>query len=168
MSFWIEKLNIYIVDIDELFTRTNTTVAQYLENTGLPLSFDFSNKFNKDIYTHYFLNIITEMLRTETCSSKLVFYNNTITKDVFRNKLIQKLRRIFGFKIWDGVWESYVFQSMVRTNDIKIIDQFELFVQKETKPKTFKHIKKYLEKEGLKAMSDTYFRDVVSKMTVCC
>jgi len=108
------------------------------------------------------------MLRTETCSSKLVFYNNTITKDVFRNKLIQKLRRIFGFKIWDGVWESYVFQSMVRTNDIKIIDQFELFVQKETKPKTFKHIKKYLEKEGLKAMSDTYFRDVVSKMTVCC
>ena len=120
MNYWIEKLNITLVDIDDIFKSTNTTVAQYLENTGLPLSFDFSNKFNKDIYTHYFLNIITEMLRTETCTSKLVFYNNTITKDVFRNKLIQKLRRIFipvniCRKFWDCTYLSgLAYQELIR------------------------------------------------------
>jgi len=36
------------------------------------------------------------------------------------------------------------------------------------KPKNMKHIKKYLEKEGLSQLGDTYFKDIANKMLIMC
>lgn len=160
--------NIMFVNLDSIFKQTNKMVGEYLLNQGLPITFDFSDKNNKAIYTHYFLNNVCESLRTYTGKQKLIFYNNTLSKDVFRNKLIAKVRRIFGFKIFDGVWDIVPFLQMVRERDIQIIDNLELLIKCDCKPKTFRHIKKYLEKEGLKALNDTYFKDISNKMLILC
>jgi len=160
------KYNIYIYDIDQLFIKTNKMVAQYLVSYGLPLTFDFSNKDNQILFIHYFLVLLCDFIIENPNDCKMIFYSNTLTKDPFRNNVITKIKRIFGFKIYEGIWTHSDFLKVIKGNTTTV-DQFELFLQQESKPKTFKHIKKYLEKEGFKALSDTYFKDVANKMIVC-
>lgn len=166
MSIFV-KYNIYIYDIDQLFLKANKAVAQYLINSGLPILFDFSDKDHKNIYMHYFLVTLCDFIVENPHNCKMIFYSNMLTKDPFRNDLIKKIKKIFGFKIWEGIWEHMEFLDILKSKDINIIDQFELYIQSETKPKSFKHIKKYLEKEGFKALNDTYFQDIANKMIVC-
>jgi hypothetical protein len=77
----------------------------------------------------------------------MIFYSNIFTKDQFRIKLIDKVKRIFGFKIWEGIWTHAEFLRVLDFGKAASIDTFELFLQEESKPKSFRHIKKYLEKE---------------------
>ena len=163
----MRRFGVTVESIDQIFNSTNKMVGQYLLNQGLPITFDFSNKFNKAIYTHYFLNNLCEYIRTYPYDNKLMLYNDTLSKDVFRNSIIKKVKRIFGIKIWNGVWDFYTFVGKLKDNDITLVDQFEVYIEAETKPKTFRHIKKYLEKEGFKALSDNYFKDIANKMAIC-
>jgi len=77
------------------------------------------------------------------------------------------MKKIFGFKFYEGIWTHSEFLKVIKGNTTTV-DAFELFVQEESKPKTFKHIKKYLEKEGYKALTDTYFKDIANKMLIVC
>ncbi len=167
MSIFI-KYNIYIYDVDQLFIKTNKMVAKYLISCGLPLTFDFSKKDNQKIFIHYFLVLLCDFIVENPNNTKMIFYSNTLTKDPFRNTVISKIKKIFGVKIWEGVWSHPDFLKVLKGKQTDIIDQFELFVQQESKPKTFKHIKKYLEKEGFKALNDTYFKDITNKMAIVC
>jgi hypothetical protein len=142
-------------------------VAQYLINTGLPLTFDFSKKDNQKIFKHYFINLLCEFIMENPHNCKMIFYSNTLTKDPFRNKVITDIKKIFGFKIYEGVWSHSDFLKVIKGNSVTV-DEFELFVQEESKPKTFKHIKKFLEKDGYKALNDTYFKDIANKMLIVC
>lgn len=163
------KHNIYIYDIDQLFIKTNKMVARYLINMGLPLTFDFSKKDNQNIFIHYFLVVLCDFIVENPKQRKMIFYSNTLTKDPFRNKVIGKVKKIFGFKIWEGVWTHHEFLRILDFNkSVEVIDQFELFLQQESQPKSFRHIKKFLEKEGFKALNDTYFKDIVNKMAIVC
>lgn len=162
------KYNIYIYDIDQLFIKTNKMVSKYLINCGLPLTFDFSKKDNQKIFEHYFLTILCDFIMENPHDCKMIFYSNTFTKDPFRNKIITKIKKIFGFKIYEGIWTHFDFLKVLKTRQVDIIDKFELFIQEESKPKSFKHITKYLDKEGFKALSSTYFKDIANKMTICC
>lgn len=167
MSIFV-KYNIYIYDIDQLFIKTNKLVAKYLISCGLPLTFDFSKKDNQKIFEHYFLVNLCDFIMENPHNCKMIFYSNTLTKDPFRNKVITKIKKIFGFKIYEGIWTHSEFLNLLKGRYSEVDDKFELFVQEESKPKTFKHIKKFLEKEGFKALNDTYFKDVANKMLVCC
>lgn len=162
------KHNIYIYDIDQLFIKTNKMVAQYMMSCGLPLTFDFSKKDNQKIFIHYFLVVLCDFIVENPNNCKMVFYSNTLTKDPFRNKVIDKVKKIFGVKIWEGLWSHAEFLKILKGKHVDIIDNFELFIQEETKPKSFRHIKKFLEKEGFKALNDSYFQDISHKMTICC
>lgn len=161
-----KKHNIYVYDIDSIFIKTNKQVCQYLIDHGLPLSFDYSIKDNQRMYIHHFLIILCNFLLENPNKTRMVFYSNTLTKDPFRNKVIEKVKKIFGFKIWEGVWTHNEFIKILKDKKVEIIDDFELFITKESKPKSFKHIKKFLEKEGFKSL-DTYFKDIANKMIVC-
>jgi hypothetical protein len=162
-----KKHNIYVYDLDVIFKQTNRMVMEYLTNMGLPLDFDFTNKDNQKIYTHYFLVILCDFIISNPHNRKMIFYSNMFTKDTFRKNLIQKIKKIFGIKIWESIWSHSEFLFLLDEKHVNLYDEFELFVESETKPKTFKHIKKYLEKEGFKALSDTYFKDIANKMVVC-
>lgn len=161
------KYNIYIYDIDQLFINTNKMVAKYLISCGLPLTFDFSKKDNQKIFEHYFLVLLCDFITENPHNCKMIFYSNTLTKDPFRNNVITKIKRIFGFKIYEGIWTHSEFLKVIKGNTTTV-DEFELFVQQESKPKTFRHIKKYLEKEGFKALTDTYFKHIANKMIIVC
>lgn len=166
MSIFV-KYNIYIYDIDQLFIKTNKMTAKYLVSCGLPLTFDFSKKDNQKIFTHHFLTILCDFIMENPHNCKMIFYSNTLTKDPFRNNLITKMKKIFGFKIYEGVWGHSEFLKVIKGSSVTV-DEFELFIQLESKPKTFKHIKKFLEKEGYKALNDTYFKDIANKMIIVC
>jgi hypothetical protein len=53
----------------------------------------------------------------------------------------------------------------IENNDCELIPRLKLFLLKDTKPKTFKHIKRYLENEGLKDMGE-HFKEVSSKLSI--
>lgn len=158
----------YVVftDIDSLFRETNIYFAKLLKDLFMDVSFDFTNKNNKTIYTHAFLNIVCEHIKNEKLNYKLFFYSNNLTKDPFRNSLLKKIKTIFGFKILEGVMDFSEVIEKIQSEDAELIPKLEIFFNKVEKPKTFKHIKKYMEKTGLKAMNDVYFKDLSNKMMI--
>ena len=163
-----KQYNIYIYDIDDIFINTNKEVARYLIKAGLPLTFDFSKKDNQKLFIHFFLCNLCDFIKSNPHNRKMIFYSNTLTKDPFRIKVISKVKQIFGFKIWEGVWSHKEFLKILDFRKASFIDEFELFIQEESKPKTLKHVKKYLEKEGFLFLGDTFFTDIINKMIICC
>lgn len=162
-----QKLNIYVYDMEDLFKKTNKKFCKYLITKGFELSFDFSNKDFQKLYIHFFLTNICDFIMQNPHNCKMIFYTNIYTLEDFHKEMIKKLKKIFGFKIWEGIWKHSEFLQLLKDRHVNLIDKFELFVQSETKPKSFKHIKKYLEREGFKELNDSYFKDLANKMIVC-
>jgi len=165
MTFF-KKYDVWIYDIDAIFRETNKEIIKYLDSAGLPITFDFSKKDNQKLYIHFFLTVIVNFIITDPNNCKMIFYSCDMTKDAFRRNLIEKIKKIFGFKIWSGAWSHLEFLKVLKGQYAQL-DEFELYVQSETKPKTFKHIKKYLEKEGFTSLNDSFFKDLANKRMVC-
>lgn len=156
---------IIFVDIDTLFRKTNIYFAKILKGLFMDVTFDFSVKYNRTIYKHAFLNMICEDISSQELNYRLYFYSNNLTKDKFRNSLIKKMKTIFGFKVLEDVMDFSEVIEKFESNDCEFVPKLRIFLQKDTKPKTFKHIKRYLEKEGLKDMGN-FFKDVSSKLLI--
>ena len=159
---------IEIHDIDYVFMQTNNAIKDFLLDHNLSISFDFSDKNNRVLYTHFFLQSICEFIKIKSPYNKIIFYNNALNKDNFRNNLIKKIVKIFGIKIFSGIWDIKQFMSLVVNKDSLVYDKFETLINCNCKPKSFKHIKKYLIAEGLVQLQDSYFQDVANKMIIVC
>lgn len=158
-----------IINIDNIFKFSNKKLVQYLTDLGLTDNlFDFSNKDNKVLYTHFFIHTLCDEIKNIDIKSKLIYYNNTLTKDSFRNSLIKKIKQIFGIKIYDGIWELNDFVEMLKRKEVSVYDSFEKLYNCDCKPKSLKHIRKFLEKEGLRFLNETYFQEIANKMTILC
>ena len=160
-----KKYNIYIQDLDLFFQQTNKMYYGYITNMGLEMNLE--KRDHQKIYFHYFLVNLCEFLKDNPYDCKIIYYsNNWMRIHKFHRNIISKIQKIFGIKIWedDMPLESFLIDLKQWGNNA---DEFETFVRSETKPKTFKHIKKYLEKEGFKALSDTYFKEISNKMIIC-
>jgi len=156
---------IIFTDIDLIFKHTNIFFAQILKDMFIDATFDFSKKYNKVIYSHAFIKTVCDHIIRQDSNYKLCFYSNFLTKDPFRNSLLRKLKSIFGFKIMEDVMDfSEVIERFERF-DGEIIPKLKVFFEKDNTPKNFKHIKKYLEKTGLKDIKD-HFDQVANKMTL--
>ena len=156
---------IIFADIDTLFRETNIHFAKILRGMFIDVTFDFSVKYNRSIYKHAFLKTVCEHISSQEFNYRLCFYSNSLTKDKFRNTLLKKLKTIFGFKVLEDVMDFSEIIEKIENKDCELIPRLQLFFQKDTKPKTFKHIVKYLDKEGLKDMGD-YFKEVSSKLLI--
>ena len=156
---------IIFTDIDTLFRETNIFFAKILKGMFIDITFDFSQKYNRTIYKHAFLKIICSHIQSQELNYKLYFFSNNLTKDKFRNTLLKKLKTIFGFKVLEDVMDFSEVIQKIENNDCELIPRLQLFLQKDTRPKTFKHIKRYLENEGLKDMGE-YFKEVSNKMLI--
>lgn len=156
-------------DLGILFKRTNVQFYKYLtEELGLEL--DLSKKDQQKIYFHFFIKQICSeiMYHTTYKDYKVVFYLNIWDICDIHKKMIKKIISLFGIKIFESHYNLEEFIGRLETKECDILDKFELFLQKETKPKTFKHIKKFLDKEGFVGLSGDYFQDVSHKMAVIC
>lgn len=161
-----QKYNIYIQDLDIFFTQTNKLYYGYITNMGLEV--DLESKDHQKIYFHYFLVNLCEFLKDNPYECKIIYYsNNLIRLHKFHKNIIKKIQQIFGIKIWEGDMslESFLIDLKQWSNNA---DEFETFIRVDKKPKSFKHITKYLEKEGFKALTDTYFKDIANKMAILC
>lgn len=156
---------IVFIDIDTLFRETNIFFAKILRGMFIDVTFDFSKKYNRIIYKHAFLQTVCDYISSQELNYRLCFYSNNLTKDKFRNTLLRKLKTIFGFKIFEDVMDFSEIVEKFENNDCELIPKFQILFQKNTRPKTFKHIKKYLDKEGLKDMG-SYFQDVSNKLLI--
>jgi hypothetical protein len=156
---------IIFTDIDTLFRETNISFAKILKGMFINVTFDFSQKYNRIIYTHAFLKTVCGHISSQELNYRLYFYSNTLTKDKFRNSLLKKMKSIFGFKVMEDVMDFSEVIEKIRRSDCELVPNLQVFFQRDTKPKTFKHIKKYLEKTGLKDMG-THFSDVANKMSL--
>jgi len=160
-----KKYNIYIQDLDLFFQQTNKMYYGYITNMGLELNLE--KRDHQKIYFHYFLTNLCEFLKDNPYNCKIIYYsNNCMRLHKFHKNIITKIQKIFGIKIWEGDISIEEFLLSIKFVESSI-DEFETFIRSDIKPKTFKHIKKYLEKEGFKALSDTYFKDIANKILVC-
>ena len=153
-----------LINVDHIFLETNKNFSKYLQNMGLPNSFDFSDSINKKIYTQEFLKAFIEFIKNRDSKNTPYFYSNTLTKDRFRNSLIKKLKSHFGFLIWEDILELSEWVQKLEEGDCGVVTGFETFITSERKHRRLKTIKKRLTAEGLKFMSETYFNDVVNKL----
>ena len=160
--------NVVIEDIDNTFKLTNKSISLYCKQVGLPLTFDFRDKNNRAIYKNYFILHICEFIKQYSCNRRTIFYNNLTSKDPFRQKLVEKIRRIFGIKVFHGTWDYSTFCDLLKTSDTFLTEQMDILINCDCKPKNFKHIKKYLEKEGLYHLNDIYFQELANMMTIVC
>lgn len=156
--------NIRIIDIDKVFQNTNINYYDSHVEVGLDLSFDFSKTNNKRLYTHYFLMEVCESVKTNS-EAKLVFYRNTINMEKnFIDKLVKKTKTIFGLDIieCDMTFDNYVV-SLIK-NSASSVQMIDSITNTDKRPKTFKHIKKYLHQNGLTYLDDVFFNDLRNKM----
>lgn len=162
-----KRLNVYVYDMDDMFMRANNDFCKYIIERGFSTSFDFENKDFQKLYIHFFLKTLCDFIISNPNNTKTVFYANIHEMSDFHKNTVKKVKKIFGFRIWEGIWKHADFIKLLKDGTANLVDKFELFVRSETKPKTFKHIKKYLEKEGLKELGNSYFKDLANKMAVC-
>jgi len=153
-----------IIDIDSIFRQANVNYASLLERMGLPLRYDFSKRNDKKLYTHEFIKTFMDFLQTRNDYTPF-FFSNQYTKDKTRNILINKLRRIFGIRVWEDTQTLSELFDKLENLDCDVVTGLEMFFDKVPK-KDFRKIRKYLEKEGLINLNEVYFDNLKNKMGV--
>jgi len=153
-----------LVNIDFLFKDANSYYSSILLSMYLTPEYDFSCSWDKSLYTHAFIITICEYIKKNSSPYKVCFYSYNGTKDTFRNKLISKVKKIFGFKILERDESFSDFAQKIEMRDASVIQMLEVFFAQTTKPKTFKYIKRYTKQHGLKTLKDEYFKDIANKM----
>jgi len=164
ISLIFEKENKEIVDIDYIFKKTNDNFSIYLNNLSLPVTFDFKNRDNKKIYMNEFIKTFTHYVKFRENKEKLYFYSNPLTKDEFRNKLILKLKTLFGITILQEYKSLENIATLLEIGCCETVTKLINFLNEERKTKSFKQIKKYLEKHGFVYLNDVYFNDFSNKL----
>lgn len=153
-----------LVDIDCLFRTANEDFYKLLKELNLDVNFDFKKTANKKLYTHTFIKTITEFLKLKEDGYKPYFYSNLLTKDTFRNNLIKKVKNIFGFLIWEDIYNFNTLSDQLDSCDVNC--KLEGLLHSDKKPKKFSQIKKYLLKEGLTELNDSYFQNLQNKIQI--
>jgi hypothetical protein len=164
---WTEKYRNYqIQDLGILFKRVNNCFYTNITEMGFDL--DLSNKDQQKIYFHFLVkNLCSEIMKDTTYPNlKLIFYINLWDICEIHKKMIKKLVKIFGIKIFENHYSLEEFIGRLETNECDMVEKFETFLNQETKPKSFKQIKKFLEKEGFTDLVDNYFSDITNKMAI--
>ena len=131
---------------------------------GLTVDFNFNDKNNKNLYTNEFIKTICDFIKNKESNNKTYFYSNVLTKDEFRNKLIRKIKIIFGLKILEDHLTLTEFTALVEINDSDKLPKLEMFLNQECLSKKFKQIKKHLTKMGFVYLNDVYFQDLSNKI----
>ena len=161
-----ESFNDELLDIDHLFKLTNKKFVTLLKDLKLEADFDFTNRDNKKLYTHTFIHTVMEYLKNRDESTKLYFYSNTLTKDLFRNQLIRKVKTIFGFTIHQGLLSLDELCEQLQIGNSQHCSEIKVLFAEDRKPKSFKHIKTHMDKMGLTFLSDQYFKDINNKLQI--
>ena len=160
-NFWKE-----LIDVDFLFKKSNENYVETCRILNIPADFNFSKRFSKRLYTHEFLKVICDWLKTRiNVNYSPYFFNHLSTKDEFRNSILKKLTSVFGFRVWDYSKPIDEFYKELISNKVEIF-KFHIFLQEFKKPKPFKGIKKYLQNTGLDYMNDVYLEDLGNKMRI--
>lgn len=143
--------------------NTNREFYFYLVKNGLNI--DLKSKDQQKIYLHFLLKEVCEFLKHQ--EHKVIFYHNDWGDECgFQMKIIKKIYKIFGIKIVTH-WLSFEdFCAALDSMEAKITTSFEYILNIETKPKTFRSIKKFLEKEGYTDLVENYFSDITNKMII--
>jgi hypothetical protein len=165
MGYWENQIfhfkGYQIIDIDLVFKSTNDNYIDILKNYQLPISFDFSKRNTKKLYTHAFILTLSEFIKN--ADNNFIFYSNTKTKDKFRTVILNKVKRIFSLKIWESDEDVFNFASKILRNDMDVVPSLEIFISKRRKI-NFQKAYKFLEKEGLIFLNEKYFNQIHNKM----
>ena len=101
---------IIFIDIDILFRETNINFAKSLQDMSMDISFDFNQRYNKNMYTHSFLQVICEHIKTQDNKVEGVINNiqNTFqtTLQNFTKGYQEKLKSIEDSKP-SGILEKF-------------------------------------------------------------
>jgi hypothetical protein len=161
----ISQYNSYIFDdLELIFKQTNMQFYSYSLEIGMEIN--LSNKNQKTIYTHFFIKQLCQ--RIQTIKEKVIFFINEFSLCEIHKQIIKKIKKIFGFRIWIAPYSLNVFRQLLSEKDSKVVEEFELFLNVDRSLKSFRQIKKYLEKEGFTNLSDSYFQDITNKMLIVC
>lgn len=160
---YILSHNVWLKNFDEFLINTNREFYFYLVHNGLNI--DLKSKDQQKIYLHFLIKEICEFLKDQ--KHGIIFYHNNWGDECgFQMKIIKKIYRIFGFKILIH-WLSFEdFCKALDTGEAKITTSFETMLNVEIKPKSFRSIKKFLEKEGYTDLIENYFSDITNKMVI--
>lgn len=153
-----------LIDIDCIFFETNKSYASLLDSLGIENDRNITSHYNKRIYTHEFMKNVIEFIKNRDSELKPYFYSNTLTKDTFRNSVIKKLRSTFGFLVWEDIYDLKRFSEKILEKDCNTVSGIEIMFNTNRRDRSFKQIKKHLEKMGLTNLKDVYLQNITNKL----
>lgn len=164
VSIVFENKNKELFDIDEIFKETNKNFVKFLNSLSIVVDFDFKKGDNRKLYTNEFIKTFVEFIKNRERSEKLYFFSNILTKDDFRNRLLSKLKTIFGFNVLESYDDLTTFYEKLKLVDCNAVTELDTFFLQDRKCKSLKSMKKYFEKHGYVYLNDVYFNDFANKL----
>lgn len=152
-------------NLNNTFKKVNDCFYSLITEMGLEI--DLSKKDQQKIYTHYFIKTLCDELDISN-NKKIIYYINLIDICSIHKKIIKKIVKIFGFRIYTHYYSLEQFLSKLKSNDCEIVDDFDTFLNKQSKPSSFRKIKRHLDKEGMTYLSDSYFQEIANKIAIMC
>jgi hypothetical protein len=153
-----------LIDLDFLFKDANKFFSRYFLDLGVVPDFDFSDTYNKKLYTNEFIRTVCDWMKDRTTEYSTYFYWNNGRDDKFKNSLVKKLKTLFGFKIWEDSVSLDEFITKIEKRDCSTVTGLEVFLDQDNKLKNFKSIRRHLEKTGMNYLQYKYFEDLENKM----
>lgn len=155
-----------IVDMEDIMKKCNIEFYNHVSSLGLEV--DMSKKDQQKMYFHFLVTETCEELKsTHFDTTKTVYYYDSFIVCPFYEKLFNKLKRIFGIRLWTEWMGIDTFIGKILDKDVVVLGKFEEMMLRHHSPKTLKYIKKQLTKEGFTNLVSVYFEDINSKMVIC-
>lgn len=164
MIYLQKYYNLVFEDLGDVFKKVNVVFYEYITQIGLPL--DLTKKDQQKIYLHFFIKDLSSIL--VSYNRKVIFHINTFDCCNIQYKIIKKVKQIFGIRIWESPYSMEMFADKLINNNVEIVDDFEMWINQDLTPKSFKHIKKYLNKEGFTSLSEIHFEIIANKIAILC
>ena len=140
----------------------NTIEDLYKMTEKLDLQLDINHPTIKLLFFHNLTLSIVHYLK-ECKEDKIIFFTSKNVYNKSINSIIRKLKNIFGIVLWEENKSFDEFCEDLMKFDCKLISKLETLSNKESKVKSFKRIKKELQKNGLSYLEKIFFQNLQNK-----
>jgi hypothetical protein len=161
------QFNKKIFDTSSIFLKTDEMYRQLLIDLGFPLPISATCRDAKRLYTNEFIKCIVELLKSQPLGSEIYMFCQTSTQIGLLKSLIKQLKSLFGIRMLEFDCSFSEFCQRLTSSDCGVVSSVELLFATERKAKSYKRIKKHLEKHGYVFLNDVYFKEFTNKLAIC-
>jgi len=173
--------NIVLIDFNYIFKKIEKDLLETFFNLGLLENLDLKNKQIIKFFLHYIILGICNEILSQPINSKTIIYFNKVSLYnlrilkfvdenvliIFVEKLLQKISKLLPIKIFIAKNNLEDLAHNIKLNNGRskeLVNKLMILITKSEKKKfSFENIKKFVKKNDLTFLSNTFFDSLKSK-----